>query len=373
MKYVAVFFGGVSQEHDVSVLTGVLTLNCLDKERYIGVPVYVDREGKWFTGDALGKVSFFKRYDEKKLVRVSVLCGEDALYAKKGGSFKKICDVYCAINCLHGRNGEDGSLAGVMRMCKIPFASPDLFSASASMDKCKTKLFLNALGVKNVPFAEITKREFFTDSAYAIERVRAIFGYPAIVKPAKSGSSIGITVAKDDGGLIDALNKAFSYDESCVVERFLAGANDVNCAAFKKGAKILVSECERPLTRGEFLSFADKYTSTKYGAQREFPAKIEKSASDEIKKITEKVYKAFGFCGIIRVDYLLYDGEIYLNEINSSPGSLAYYLFCDKFAEFSKILDDVIRQGVEERVSYDNCSFEFSSDILSFEGISLKK
>lgn len=366
-------FGGVSQEHDVSVLTGVFTLNCIDKSKYNAVPVYISKEGIWYTGEVMRDVSFFRSPDFKKLSRVTLVSGDDKLYYIKRNAFKKFCEPYCAINCLHGRNGEDGSLFSLLRLCKIPSASPDIFSSSASMDKSKTKVFLRGLGAKVADYKAIRSEDYFLRVNEVIDGLIEDLGLPLIVKPASSGSSIGIGVAKSKEELSACLNKAFRFDKICVVERFLKGAVDINCAAYERRGEVVASECEKPMTKGEFLTFADKYSTSKYGAGKEFPAKIEKAVSDEIKETTKEVYKAFGFNGVVRIDYLLYEGKVYLNEINSVPGSLAYYLFCDKIADFPKMLDELIEEGVKRFVSYENCLFDYASDVLSFKGVALKK
>ena len=366
-------FGGVSQEHDVSVLTGVFTTNCVDKTVYAAIPVYIDKDGAWWTGEQLKNVAFFKAMDFKKLKKVTFVNGESGLFYFNKGRLKKICEITCAINCLHGRNGEDGALSGIMQMNGIPFASPDVFSSSASLDKSNTKIMLSGLNVLSAPYVTVGKSDYYGKKQSVIESIESELGYPVIIKPCSSGSSIGITVAHDQSGLTTALNKGFAFDERCIAEKYLAGAIDINCAAYRYGGKIFTSPCERPYHTGEFLNFTDKYSSSKYGLQKEFPAKIDGETEIEIKTMTEKIYKAFGFCGIIRADFLLYDGKVYLNEINSAPGSLAYYLFCEKISDFSMLLNKIIRQGIEDHVAKNNCSFDFSSDVLSFKGVSLKK
>ena len=373
MKNVAVFFGGVSQEHDVSVLTGVLTLNSLDKSLFNAVPVYVDKSGLFYTGELLKSVSFFKNFNAKKLSRVTLVSGENVLYKVKGKRLRAILAIDCAINCLHGRNGEDGSLSGVLRLNRIPLASPDLFSSAASLDKIKTKIFLKGLGVRSAGFFSLSRLKYFGDKQGSVSEIENSLNYPLIVKPASSGSSIGISVAKNKNELKDGLEKAFLYDNFALVERFMDGAVDVNCAAMRVEGKVVVSECERPLIKGEILSFADKYTASKLGEQKEFPAKIKKELSDEIKNTTKTVYEAFGFSGVVRVDYLVYKDQVYLNEINGVPGSLAYYLFSPKLKDFTNNLTALINQGVRDHLLYEGSRFDYESDILSFKGVALKK
>ena len=373
MKNILVFFGGVSQESDVSVLTGVLTLNSLDKEQFNAIPVYIDKKGVWYTGEEMKKVGFFKNFNAKKAKRVTLVLGEDALYELNGRKLTRSLHVDCAINCLHGRNGEDGSLSGALRLCKIPFASPDIFSSAASLDKVKTKIMLKGLGIATAEYASVPRETFFNDKKAAADDVERTLEYPVIIKPSSSGSSIGITVARSRQELLDGLEKAFVYDNLALTETFMDGAVDINCAAMFVGGEIVVSECEKPLVKGEILSFTDKYSGSKLGEIKEFPAKIDKNLSDEIKETTKKIYSSFGFCGVIRADYLIHENKVYLNEINGVPGSLAYYLFSPKLSVFTENLTLLIEQGIRSWLVYDGCRFDYRSDILSFKGIAMKK
>ena len=373
MKNVAVFFGGVSQERDVSVLTGVMTLNSLDKNLFKPVPIYIDKDGIWHTGEALFKVSFFKNFDKRKLKRVTLLSGGKTLFLVKKTRIQPLCSIDCAINCLHGRNGEDGSLAGLLRLGGVPLASPDVFSSSASLDKVKTKIFLKGLGIESAEFVSVDRSEYFADKKAVADRIESSLDYPLIVKPSSSGSSIGISVARNREGLVCALSAAFVYDNLALVEKYLEGAEDVNCAAMRVDGTIIISECERPFHKGEILSFTDKYTSSKTGVSKEFPAKIGEDLSARIKETTKTVYSAFGFNGVVRVDYLVINEKIYLNEINGVPGSLAYYLFSPKLSDFTKNLTALVEQGIRAQLQYEGCRFEYESDVLSFKGVALKK
>ena len=368
MKKILVFFGGRSQEHDISVITGVLTLNSLDKSKYDAVPVYIDKDGLWWTGKGLNDVTRFKSDKIKALERVTLLFGDDTLY-KVGKSLKKICVAAGAINCTHGRNG--GTVSAVCRLCNIALASPDLFCSALAMDKDVSKKCLAGLGVDTVRGETVGRTEYYSDKKRFLSLVAAL-GYPVIVKPCSSGSSIGAGVAKDETELCAALDTAFRFDVKVVVEEFMAGYFDVNCACYKVGGKYVVSECERPFG-GEFLSFSDKYLGSKTGGGRQFPADIPESVADRIKQTTEKVYSAFGFSGVVRIDYLVSGEKVYLNEINAVPGSLAYYLFCDKISDFKDLLTALIEESFAKNRAYLGSVFAFSSNVLNIDGIKGKK
>ena len=354
MKNIAVFFGGNSVEHDVSVITGVLTANSLNKQKYVAVPVYVHTDGLWYTGESLLDIDNYKNLKLEKLERITLLAGGGMLYKViKGKKLKPFCKIAVAINCMHGERGEDGSLAGLLNMCEVALASPPLMSSAVSMDKCFTKTAMKGLKVKTLPSVTV-----YSDEDLSI--VKSKLKYPLIVKPACSGSSIGIAKATDDDSLVNAINYALRFGDKAIVEPQLKGHLEINCSAYRVGEKIIVSECEKPIGKGEFLTFDDKYT----GGKRVFPADIDKSLSDRIKAITEKVYLGLDFYGIIRIDYFVVGGEIYLNEINSVPGSLAFYLFCNTLKEFSTLLDSILEDAEKRYVKSSTVKRKYHSGIL---------
>ncbi|MBO5889454.1 MAG: ATP-grasp domain-containing protein [Clostridia bacterium] len=369
MKSILVFFGGKSVEHDISIITGVLTLNSLDKTIFNPIPIYVTQSGEWFTGEELYDISSFKEKSFKKLTKVTLVSGSNAIYTLKKNKLKKQETIYSAINCLHGVNGEDGAIIGMLKMCNIPYASPDLFGSSLSIDKDYTKLFLSGIKVDKLPCVRILRSSFFEKKDLAIKLVERKFNYPVIVKPATLGSSIGIGTAKDKNELLFSLNNAFLYDDKVIVESELTKFKEINCAAYRLKDKIIVSECEEPITKNEILSFNDKYLGFKTGANRKMPADIPDSVRDKIKKITENIYRKADFIGVIRIDYILSNDKIYVNEINTVPGSLAYYLFVDTIKDFSKLLTNLIEEGVKRHFEYEKRKFTFSSSVLNGFGV----
>lgn len=365
MLNVLVFFGGKSCEHDVSVITGVLTLNSLDKNLYNPIPIFISKDGDWYTGKSLQDVGFYKSENYSKLKKVTLLSNDKFLY-QKGILLKKLYKIDVAINCMHGLNGEDGSLAGTLKLLGIPLASPSLFGSSFAMDKEYTKTILKGLKVDCLNYAKLYKRDYESDYQSAIKSVK--IKYPLIVKPANLGSSIGISSAKNDVELKKALDLAFSYDSKVIIEHKLSNFIELNCSAYKKGGEIVVSDVERPISASEILTFNDKYETFKGGSSREFPAKIDIEISNKIKETTKKIYERCDFNGIIRIDYILED-KLYLNEINTVPGSLAYYLFSDTIKGFSKILTDIINQTLEDYKEYTKQNFSYKSTVLKINGV----
>lgn len=365
MKNVLVFFGGKSCEHDVSIITGVLTVNSINKELFNAIPIYVDKNGEWYTAEVLKDIEWYKSKNLSKLTKVTLISGNDTLYSVHKNKIKPILKIAVAINCIHGLNGEDGVLAGYLKMCNIPFASPDLFASSLSIDKDFTKVFLSGIGVDKLPCVRLFKDSYYQKKQSTIKMLEKKFSYPVIVKPCNLGSSIGIKIAKTEDELIPAIDKAFNYDDKIIIEKAISNFKEINCAAYKSGDKIVLSECEEPISADEILSFNDKYVGSKSGSRKNFPADIPKELSQKIKSITEKVYRKGDFTGVIRIDYMVLESKIYLNEINSVPGSLAYYLFCDSVKDFSNMLTELLNEGIKKQILKNNRNYNFNSNILT--------
>lgn len=335
MESIGVFFGGQSVEHDVSVITGVMAINSLSKSEYKPIPIYVDFDGRFYTGEELFDISAFKSMDVKKLKRVTFIAGSNSVYLLKGKKLKELAVLSACINCVHGAPGEDGALSGLCELCDLPFASPDMLASSVCMDKRFTKIFLKGINVKALPSITVTSpEEYIKDEK---------FGYPIIVKPNKLGSSIGISKAENRAQAFECIMLALKYGSEALIEPCVKNFIEINCAVYKKRTgDIVVSECEQPIGNDAVLSFNDKYKT----GERIFPAEISKRLSDKVKRISKNVYEKLGANGVIRIDYMIIDGEVYLNEINTVPGSLSYYFFADTLKGFSQMLIELLEDAL---------------------------
>ena len=338
MKNILVIFGGTALEKDVSVITGVITANNLNKELFTAVPIFIDENGFWYTGAQLFDVSWYKTKNIKQLKRVCLLSGDNKLYLIKNHKLKAYKYAHCIINCIHGVNGEDGAISMLANLSNIPMASPDAYSSCIAMDKYLTKLCLSALKINVLPYKTYSVGESVNKSGVKLK-------YPLIVKPLRQGSSIGIEKANNYDELVIKINKALNYDERVIVEPYLQNLKEYNVAIYCDNEKIKVSNIEEPITKNDILTFEDKYSN----GEKEFPANVSKELELEIKRVSKKVYKGLNFFGIIRIDFL-YDAnknKLYVNEINGVPGSLSCYLISDTFYEFSKILDKIIEEAIK--------------------------
>ena len=355
MKNVAVFFGGESVEHDVSVITGTLTLNSIDKNLFNPIPIYVAKDGRWFTGEILKDVDEYKTLNQKKLIEVILKSGRNQLFQIKGKKLKPLLAIAVAINCMHGERGEDGCLAGVLSMSNIPLASPNLLASSVCMDKSFTKTVMKGLKIKTLPSVSVGEK-------FNEKEVFSKLKLPLIVKPNSLGSSIGISKVNKKEDLTSAISFAKKFGERVIIEPFLKDFIEINCAVYRdRHGKIVVSECERPVGKDEVLSFDDKYKSGK----RIFPADISEKLSSKIKDTTKKVYSELYADGVLRIDYLVSGDEIYLNEVNTVPGSLACHLFSLTLKEFSGVLEKNIRRAESDFAKEQTIKTTFKSGIIN--------
>ena len=355
LKTVAVIFGGESCEAEVSVITGIMALNLVDKKEYFPMPVYYAKNGKFYTGDVLYDTDFYKEPNLNLLKEITFLYGGAYFTAGALKLYKKVAIV---INCLHGGLGEDGSLAGYFNVAKIPFLSPPIFAQSVTFDKIKTKTFMQGIGVKTVDYLAVYSGE---NAVLSAKKCVQKLGLPLIIKPATLGSSIGIRVARDEEDVILALINAFKYSDGVLVEKFMENATEINCAVYKERGEIKTSPCEKPLSKNALLTFEDKY----FSGEREFPAKIPNALANKIQLATKKVYDKLFAQGIIRIDYLVVNQTVYLNEVNSVPGSLSYYLLSDSLSDFKLLLKSLIEDTLTEFNKQNSFVKTFNSNILS--------
>ncbi|MBQ2769545.1 MAG: ATP-grasp domain-containing protein [Clostridia bacterium] len=351
MRKVAVLFGGKSCENEISVLTGVFVLNVLDREKYTVLPVYIHTDGKTYTSGKMTDLEVFKRGKTDGFQRVFFEGGHLYSLQEKKGKIKDLGKVDAAINCCHGGLGEGGGVSALMAWNEVALASPDLTASGVFMDKCTTKLIAKALGIPTVEYVRVNEKDYEKRGAFLLKTVEARLKYPVVVKPARLGSSIGIEVVKNEEELKIALSRAFALDSRVIIERYLAGKMDVNCAAYVCEEEIVVSEPETAFGDGIY-SFEEKYVKrTEDGRvklKRGDRCALSKELRDKIRAYTKTLYKRMNLMGAVRMDYLVAEGKAYLCEVNTVPGSLAYYLFCERVSDAKNFLSDLIEEGIQK-------------------------
>ncbi|MBQ8319818.1 MAG: ATP-grasp domain-containing protein [Clostridia bacterium] len=349
MKKVAVLFGGVSCESEISVLTGTFVASVLKGGRYEVLPIYVGEKGSLYTHTEFDDPEFFTKGDFLKKATQIVLLGR-GVYALNGGKkkLKRLCEVDAALNCCHGGLGEGGGVSALMELNEIPLASPLLTPSGVFLDKAQTKLALRALKIPTVDSFRVNEEDYKKRGAFLLKNIATRLKFPVIVKPAHLGSSIGISVAENEEEAKRAIESAFELDDRVLIEKFLRGKKDVNCAAYSLGGEIFVSGVEEAASGDGVYGFDEKYKKKPLtqGGKGGGRKTIEGKLGEKIRSYTRTVYKRMDLCGVVRMDFLVQGEEAYLSEVNTVPGSLAYYLFCERISDarefFTALLDEAI-------------------------------
>lgn len=377
---IGVLFGGRSVEHEISVISAIQVMKALDRDKYEVTPIYISREGVWYTGVNLDQVDSFKNYG--KLIRKSrriipsLNAGDGRLMSYPGGLFnssKVISKIDLAFPVFHGTYGEDGSVQGVLEMMGIPYVGSGVLSSAVCMDKSLTKEVCKSIDIAVIEYVKLDADSWFMDKESVLEGLSTKFKYPIIVKPNDLGSSIGVTRVLNVSELRDAIDLAAIFSSTIIVERCVSPLREVNCSVARTPEEILVSECEEPVAATEnMLTFDEKYLSSGASsegiasAKRELPANITEDMKHEIQGYALRIYGHLNCSGIVRVDFIIdkQDGKIYLNEINTTPGSLAFYLWEASGKKFTAILSDVIKSAELQFRRKDRLKKNFKSDVL---------
>ncbi len=377
-----VFYGSRSCEHDVSIVTGLQAIQNIDSQKYDIVPVYIDRDGAWYTDEGLLNhesyaLTMQKAYDVQRCVPAPY--GENKLalykYPLRGGLFfsklKPFVVIDVALLAFHGVNGEDGSIQGLLELYNVPYTSAGMFGSSVGMDKIGMKAFFRGCGFPVLPYAWFTRDKWEQEPNEVLMNLESELEYPMFVKPANLGSSIGISKAVDRESLMNAIEIAKAYDRKILVEKGLVELDEINCAAVGYGENITISLCEQPVSWQEFLTFDDKYMrgggKGMESLSRQIPAPISKEMTASIQKLTEDIFRCMDMKGVMRVDYMIdkQTGVTYVNEVNTIPGSLAFYLFEPMGISYRQLLDKMVDSALEAHRDKQKNNFSYDSLILT--------
>ena len=372
---IAVIFGGESCEHDISIITGVQLMTNMNEYLYNVYPIYINKVGAWLTGENLNDVVNFTN-DLKKLKECAFLPNDSGLYIKKRGKYKKLVDIDVVFVCLHGMRGEDGAVAGILEMSKIPYSSSSICASSICMDKCVFKYFAKGMGVNIVDGICVGKKEYLSDYESVFEKVKNL-GLPIIIKPSRQGSSIGIEVCESLDAFKNQVEKAFKYDDKLLIEKFVSIKKEVNVAVLNNKHDFIISNTEEPITSDKILSFDNKYRKNTGGFEtikRKMPADISEEQESLIKQYATNVYVTLDMCGPVRFDFLIDDNDnIFLNEVNTIPGSMANYLFDKKKYGYEKLIEIMISNALLRSENAKKITKVFVSDVLENDFDGFKK
>ncbi|MDR1730667.1 MAG: D-alanine--D-alanine ligase [Synergistaceae bacterium] len=376
---VGVFFGGKSVEHEVSIISAIQAINAFDGEKYDVVPVYIAKNGEMYTGEDVGKIEEYRDIPAllKKSRRVFLYSeGERHLlvqYPMKRFGNSVQAEIDLAFPITHGTNVEDGALQGYLKTLSLPFVGCDVTASALGMDKYAMKTIWKANGLPVLDGLRLRAREWYSGKEQVFARIRSAFSWPLIVKPVNLGSSVGIRRAADEEELKEALDYAFHFAETALVESAVPHLREINCAVLGDQESATASECEEPINHDVILSYADKYLGdggAKKGmsaAKRKLPAEIPPDLRDRIRELAQKAFQALGCNGVARVDFLMNgeSGEIWINEINTIPGSLSFYLWEPVGMPYARLLDEMVRLAFKRQREEAEISYSFDTNILA--------
>lgn len=375
---VGLFFGGKSVEHEVSVVSALQAYKHFDKDKYDIFPVYVDKTGHFFTGHKFLDIKNYKDvrallFSSTQIVPANKVTGGFL----KQGFLKKFEPIDVAFPLFHGSFGEDGSVQGIFEIYGIPYSGLDVTGSAVAMDKVISKALFKELGFEVGKYTWISRNDWIAGPEKCIKEIKKQLKYPVFVKPATGGSSIGAGKAFDDDSLQFVIEVASAYSEKIIIEEaFGDGIIEVNCSAL--GYKdIKASVCEQPIKSEELLSFSDKYMKGGKGKSgkgaggmdtlsRKIPAPIPSSLTKKIQEASVKIFKALNGCGVARIDFFV-DPEkqkFWVNEVNSPPGSLAFYLWEKSGISYKELLDKLVGYALERAKDREKTTYVFESGLL---------
>lgn len=385
---VGVIFGGETVEHEVSIITAVQAMEHINKDKYDIVPIYISKDRLWYTGKMLMDIDVYKDFDElKKYAKQVVLTkNKDGFYLQsaKGIFRRNIENIDIAFPIVHGNNAEDGTLQGYLDSVGIPYVGSRVLGSSLGQDKIIMKQIFKDYKLPIVDYIWFFDSEYVEECDLIFEKVEKL-GYPVIVKPATLGSSVGISYVRTDKELANAIEEAMKYDIKVIVEKAVDNLIEVNCSVFGNYSHQEVSVIEEVTSDEDFLTFKDKYIGDSKGklkgklqplkgmenASRIIPARINKELEEKIKDTSKIVFKALNLSGVCRIDYLIdkKTNKFYINEPNTIPGSLSFYLWEPIGKKYSDLLDDMITLAIKDYKNRARKIYSFESNILNNYGV----
>ena len=384
---VGVFFGGKSVEHEVSIITAIQAIENMDKAKYDIVPIYITKDNKMYSGDLIGDISNYKDIDNllKNSTQITLVQKDSKVALLRCN--KKIYqnDVFdyidIAFPIVHGTNVEDGTLQGFLKMFNIPYVGCDVISSSVGMDKYVCKCVLKDNDIPILECKCISSKDYNENQENKIKEIETKFSYPVIVKPINLGSSVGIKIAKNQEELQDAIEDAFTYSKKILVERAIKNLKEINCSVVGDYESAKASECEEPIKTDEILSYKNKYLDggkkaggIKTGGAKhmnaggfKLPAEISDEQRARIQELALKTFSVLGCSGVIRIDFMIDKdtNEIFVNEVNTIPGSLSFHLWKATNLNYTEMLDEIIELALKRNREEKNLTFSFDSNILS--------
>ncbi len=379
---IGVIFGGRSVEHEVSIITALQAIDNIDKDKYDIVPIYIDKKGIWYTGQMLLDMEIYKDLDLlKRYAKEVVLYNRDGsfiLQKKKGFLKSVVAEIDFAFPIMHGTYGEDGILQGYLETIGIPYAESNVYACVLGQDKIFQKQVLKENSVSVVKHKWFFDKEYLNSPDNIIENLK--MEYPLIVKPATLGSSVGIRIAHNENELRESIDDAIEYDNKILIEEVVPNLKEVNISVLGNSERCELSVIEEVGSKNELLTYEDKYIGGNKGgklkgmvnAKRKIPADLDEKLVKEIQEQAKKTFRALNSSGVVRIDFLIdsKENKVYVNEVNTIPGSLSFYLWEKTDKEYNELLDDIINLGIISYKEKSRKTTTFDSNILEgFNGL----
>ena len=386
----ALIYGSRTCEHDVSIISALQAAQHVNPDDYDLIYVYIDQNGEWYTGEKLADISLYRNFDKRAVVRVIPMGAEGKLRLMQHpddkllpiGRLRQIAEADVVMPVMHGMNGEDGTLQGMLELWNIPYTSSGVLGSALGMDKIAMKRMFKACGFPVLKDVCVERSEWKRNRAGVLSRVMSELSFPVYVKPSNLGSSIGINRADNKNGLEDAIDIAVSYHRRVQVETGIQDLTEINCAVLGYGGDAMAHVTEMPVRWSDFLSFDEKYLrGAKGGAKgtkgvpskgmsslsRQMPAPISPELTHRVEELAVDAFKALDCKGVARIDFL-YDkaaDELYIGEINTIPGSLAYYLWEGRGISFERMIDMMVEYAFRANADRNENVFSYHSAILN--------
>ncbi|HIZ77880.1 MAG TPA: D-alanine--D-alanine ligase [Firmicutes bacterium] len=386
---IGLLFGCPSVEHEVAIISALQAMQSLNKDKYDPIPIYISKDGQWYMGDPLKDIERFRKGIDEMLkecqkVIVSTNAGDGTVFLYPQGfrNKKPLAKIDVFLPVMHGAYGEDGSIQGFLEMTGIPYVGPNVLAASVGMDKVAQKALCKMGDIPVLDCFWFYSSEWSLRDLEILNFIEAKFKYPVIVKPANLGSSIGIKVAHHRDDLVDAIELACRYSQKVLVEPAIINLKEVNIAVLGDTEEAEVSELEEPLNADEILSFQDKYisdggekSSGMATLKRKIPAEIPESMANEIRGLAKDAFYCLNGTGVWRLDFMIDmdTDKVYLNEVNTIPGSLSFYLWEPKGVSYPDLLDRLVEIALRVKRRRENMIVSFQSNILAQGGFKGKK
>jgi D-alanine-D-alanine ligase len=389
---VAVLFGGKSTEHEISIISAIQAIGYINKEKYDVIPVYMTKNNDFYVGDSIGNIEEYTHIKELLAKSTQVIFVKEGdkvslmRYPLKKFGNNVISTVDVAFPIVHGTNVEDGTLQGYLATMGLPVVGCDVLSSAVGMNKYVMKTVLKDNGISVLDCKCYTWKDY-EDVDGLVARIEEAFSYPVIIKPLNLGSSIGIKKASDREGLLEALELGFEFSKKILVEHAISDLKEINCSVLGDYESAEASECEEPVNSDDILTFEDKYIGgakggSKTGAKssgskgmaslkRKIPADITPEMRDKIRKMAVDAFIALGCSGVSRIDFMIdkSTNEVYLNEINTIPGSLSFYLWEPLGMKYEHLLDNMIQLALKADRENHKVVYSFETNVL--EGVKL--